>query len=134
MTMWLDHSHFKNLFTSPGTRFLIFIRRLLEFSRVKLESGIKERLGISSKETNKTLNQLDLTQKRISVNPTMHILDLEYSLRCEYVDVLNQEETLWATKSRSDGIRDGDRNTKFYHVSTLIKKKPLKSQGNQRFV
>lgn len=46
------------------------------------------------------------------MNPTVHLLDLENSVRSGYTEVLNQEETLWATKSRSNWIRHGDIHTK----------------------
>ena len=37
--------------------------------------------------------------------------------------MLNQEEELWALKSRVNWMIQGDRNTNFYHVSTLIRRK-----------
>ena len=37
--------------------------------------------------------------------------------------MLNQEEELWALKSRENWMIQGDRNTNFYHVSTLIRRK-----------
>ena len=37
--------------------------------------------------------------------------------------VLNQEEELWALKSRVNLMIQGDRNTNFYHVLTLIRRK-----------
>ena len=35
--------------------------------------------------------------------------------------MLNQEEELWALKSRVNWMIQGDRNTTFYHVSTLVR-------------
>lgn len=40
----------------------------------------------------------------------------------ELNEVLDQEELLWYQKSRSLWIRDGDRNTSFYHKSTMIRR------------
>ena len=37
--------------------------------------------------------------------------------------MLNQEEELWALKSRVNWMIQGDRNTNFYHVSTLVRRK-----------
>ena len=36
--------------------------------------------------------------------------------------MLNQEEELWALKSRVNWMIQGDRSTNFYHVSTLVKR------------
>ena len=37
--------------------------------------------------------------------------------------MLSQEEELWALKSRVNWMIQGDRNTSFYHVSTLVRRK-----------
>lgn len=46
----------------------------------------------------------------------------ESQLTKELNQVLDQEESLWFQKARMDWIRDGDRNTRFYHNSALIKR------------
>ena len=37
--------------------------------------------------------------------------------------MLNQEEELWAIKSQVNWMIQEDRNTSFYHVSTLVRRK-----------
>ena len=37
--------------------------------------------------------------------------------------MLAQEEELWALKSQVNWMIQGDRNTTFYHVSTLVRRK-----------
>lgn len=37
--------------------------------------------------------------------------------------VLGQEQELWALKSRINWMVQGDRNTAFFHVSTLVRRK-----------
>ena len=37
--------------------------------------------------------------------------------------MLNQEEEIWALKSRVNWLVQGDRNTNFYHVSMLVRRK-----------
>ena len=41
----------------------------------------------------------------------------------EFDTILSQEEELWALKSRVNWMIQGDRNTTFYHVSTLVRRK-----------
>lgn len=52
----------------------------------------------------------------------------------ELDETLNQEEILWFQKSRRAWVQDGDRNTSFYHRSTIIRRnrsriKALKIDG-----
>ncbi|XP_019168955.1 PREDICTED: uncharacterized protein LOC109164864 [Ipomoea nil] len=47
---------------------------------------------------------------------------LDRRLNMELNTVLDQEETLWFQKSRTSWIKDGDRNTRFYHNSAVIKR------------
>ncbi|KAI9084010.1 hypothetical protein K1719_034006 [Acacia pycnantha] len=49
--------------------------------------------------------------------------DLESSLREELEDVCFQEELLWLQKSSSDWVCLGDRNTGYYHLKALIRRK-----------
>lgn len=37
-------------------------------------------------------------------------------------DILNQEEVFWFQKSRRTWIQEGDRNTNYYHRSTVIRR------------
>ncbi|XP_019164608.1 PREDICTED: uncharacterized protein LOC109160818 [Ipomoea nil] len=60
---------------------------------------------------------------------------LEKNLAAELDQTLDQEEALWFQKSRMSWIKDGDRNTRFYHNSALIRRNKnrvrfLKIQGS----
>lgn len=43
--------------------------------------------------------------------------------------VLKEENLLWFQKSREKWIKYGDRNTKFFHIFTLISRKRNKVEG-----
>ena len=62
-------------------------------------------------------------QRALSVKPSVFLVNLENELLKELDRVLNQEEQLWALKSRVNWMIQGDRNTNFYHVSTLVRRK-----------
>jgi len=51
------------------------------------------------------------------------LVDLERKLQAYLCCVLSQEEELWALKSRVHWMLYGDRNTSFYHISTLVRRK-----------
>jgi len=52
-----------------------------------------------------------------------YLLKLDRKLRCELDQTLDQIETLWFQKARVERIRDGDRNTKYFHTATIIRRR-----------
>ena len=57
------------------------------------------------------------------MRPSAFLVNLENELLIELDRVLRQEEELWALKSRVNWMIQGNRNTTFYHVSTLVRRK-----------
>ncbi|KAL8151487.1 LOW QUALITY PROTEIN: hypothetical protein V2J09_021295 [Rumex salicifolius] len=58
-----------------------------------------------------------------------------FARQVKLADVVLQEESLWKQKSRECWLRDGDRNTSLFHLSTIIRRKrnrvkALKDDGN----
>ena len=54
------------------------------------------------------------------INPNNFLVDLERDLRAEYHEIAKLEEEFWAMKSQITWLVEGDRNTSFYHTSTLV--------------
>lgn len=46
---------------------------------------------------------------------------MESKLRRELDEVLAKEELFWYQKSRIEWIKNGDRNTTFFHLSTIMR-------------
>ncbi|KAL2927601.1 LINE-1 retrotransposable element ORF2 protein [Bienertia sinuspersici] len=61
-------------------------------------------------------------QKQLATHTHRGLIKLENRLRRELDEVLYQEELLWYQKFRAEWIRDGDRNTSFFHLSTLVRR------------
>ena len=55
--------------------------------------------------------------------PSIHSGDLEASLQAELSKWLLRTQALWHQKSRELWLKLGDKNTKFFHFSTIIKRK-----------
>lgn len=47
--------------------------------------------------------------------------ELESCLQQEYHEVLRQEEIMWLQKSRLEWVQSGEINTKFCHLTTLVR-------------
>ena len=62
-------------------------------------------------------------QKALSNHPCTFLINLENQLHQELVAVLDQERDLWMLKSRINWMVQRDRNTSFYHVSALARRK-----------
>ncbi|KAL7185375.1 hypothetical protein ACSBR2_027336 [Camellia fascicularis] len=58
-------------------------------------------------------------QKSLETHPSPFLFNLEKSLVKDFNDILKLEEEFWAPKSRINFVLDGDKNTKFFHQSTL---------------
>lgn len=63
--------------------------------------------------------------------PTQFLIDLERSLRKEYVVIQKIEEEFWTIKTRIEWMIKGDRNTTFFHTSTLNRRKRNQIQNLQ---
>lgn len=59
----------------------------------------------------------------VASKPSNFLLKLEKDLVKELDTILSQEEELWDLKSWVNWMIQGDRNTAFYHVSTLVRRK-----------
>ena len=61
-------------------------------------------------------------RKTIAIRPSLNLLELEKHLHRELETILDQERDIWALKSRVNWLIMGDRNTSFYHISTLVRR------------
>ncbi|XP_061340525.1 uncharacterized protein LOC133287003 [Gastrolobium bilobum] len=77
---------------------------------------------------NRVFARLEGIQNQMSSSNSQHLEKLEAVLNRELADILDQEEQIWFQKSRGDWIIDGDRNTRYYHTSTVVRRKKNKSE------
>ncbi|XP_028089100.1 uncharacterized protein LOC114289558 [Camellia sinensis] len=62
-------------------------------------------------------------QKSLETHPSPFLFNLEKTLVKDFNDILKLEEEFWALKSRINFVLDGDKNTKFFHQSTLTRRR-----------
>ncbi|XP_061342057.1 uncharacterized protein LOC133288347 [Gastrolobium bilobum] len=56
----------------------------------------------------------------------MNVFGFTHYRKNRLADILEQKEQIWYLKSRGDWIKGGDRNTRYYHTCTLIRRKKNK--------
>ncbi|KAK7818252.1 protein reticulata-related 4 [Quercus suber] len=71
---------------------------------------------------NRIKAQLNGVQGAMAIRPSSSLVKLKNKLIQELDTILNQEHELWALKSRVNWMVQGNRNTAFYHVSTLVRR------------
>lgn len=62
-------------------------------------------------------------QRALAINPYPSLIHLESQLLKDLDVVCGQETELWALKARINWLVLGDRNTSFYHISALTRRK-----------
>ena len=61
-------------------------------------------------------------QKSLAFRPCIDLMDVESTLTSQYHNILLLKEEFWALKSRLHWATLGDRNTSFFHFSTMCKR------------
>uniref|UniRef100_A0A2N9GVI8 Reverse transcriptase domain-containing protein n=1 Tax=Fagus sylvatica TaxID=28930 RepID=A0A2N9GVI8_FAGSY len=80
----------------------------------------------SPRRKNRILARLNGAQCALAANPSESLFRIEKNLREDYFNILKIEEDFWALKSRVGWVVEGDRNTKFFHTSTLMRRRSNK--------
>ena len=85
----------------------------------KAQRGNRDVFGNVFIRKNKILARLLGAQKALVVCPNSFFINLQEQLTEEYNLILQLEEELWAMKSRTNWIILGEKNTSYFHISTL---------------
>lgn len=62
-------------------------------------------------------------QRALSTRRSKYLLDLEFKVKFELNETLVQEESLWRHKSRISWLHERERNTQFFHLSVLNRRR-----------
>jgi len=119
---WATHNQFEDVVRASWCSPFPLMPKLLELAAA-LTMWNKEVFGNLFRRKRKLWARLAGIQRRIMVGTLRYILKLERRLRQELEQMLDQIAMLWFQKAREDQIRGGDRNTKYFHMSTIIRRR-----------
>ncbi|KAK9937007.1 hypothetical protein M0R45_013825 [Rubus argutus] len=127
--MWLQHADFSNLVSNTwkncSGNFLAKTKTLT----AALKNWNDNVFGNIFKRKRKLLNRLAGIQNCMDRGTNPFLLNLEAGIIKEYEELRDQEAIFWHQKSRDQWLKDGDRNTKFFHLTTLIQRRRNKIEG-----
>ena len=121
-TCWLSDPTFPNI-VSQVWRHYPMLADAIECFTKEAEKSNRTQFGNVFARKKNIMACLNGIQWAVAIRLSNFLLNLKSELLKEHDNVLNQEEEIWALKSRVNWVIQGDRNTTFYHVSTLVRRK-----------
>ena len=118
---WMTHSNFTDFIQGKWNAHLPLIPMLHSLSQ-DLQSWNQEVFHNIFREKRTLMARIKGIQTALSQARNSSLIKLESKLRNELDIILHQEELLWYQKARVDWLRDGDRNTTFFHLNTVIRR------------
>ncbi|CAN1162022.1 LINE-1 retrotransposable element ORF2 protein [Linum perenne] len=118
LSAWLSHPSFKFVLKRKWSRGADLPLALNNLT-TDLRHWNKFVFGNIFRRKQRLTEELKKAEDRSSSFPSLSNLADERAIRSKLEAVLWQEDALWVQKSRSKWISDGDRNTSYFHLTTL---------------
>ncbi|XP_025635616.1 uncharacterized protein [Arachis hypogaea] len=125
LAAWLSHPNFNELVHQSWHVKNSWTEGLLNFKN-SLKEWNSNVFGDIWKRKSKILRRLQGITNSLSYSSNSFFEELQVQLWKDYEEVLAHEELLWYQKSRCKWIEFGDRNTKFFHGSTMVRRRKNK--------
>ncbi|KAK1554545.1 hypothetical protein Q3G72_013786 [Acer saccharum] len=127
--MWLRHEEFSDMARRSWGSHGSDLPNKLKCMAASFKIWNKEVFGCIFHRKRRIIARLQGIQRSLSERSNPWLASLEIKLREEYDLIVDQEETFWLQKSRNTWLKEGDRNSKFFHLSTMIRRRYNKLEG-----
>ncbi|KAG6397443.1 hypothetical protein SASPL_143610 [Salvia splendens] len=119
---WISHEQYDEFVRSTWSRSQSFADDMQLFTK-KLQIWNKDVFGNIFQIKKQLCAQIASIQRALEDRSIPRLLKLETELKQKLDLILTREESLWHQKSRSEWIQLGDRNTSFFHLRTIQRRK-----------
>ncbi|KAF7829553.1 ribonuclease H [Senna tora] len=126
LASWLLHDDFQNVVRNSWQGDWYWSLNCFQ-DKVKIWN--REVFGNIFRKKDQLLRRLQGIHNKLCLGPSIFLSNLQEELWVEYENVLMQEEILWMQKSREQWIVNGDCNTRFFHTSTMIRRRRNKIEA-----
>ncbi|XP_019246277.1 PREDICTED: uncharacterized protein LOC109225925 [Nicotiana attenuata] len=121
-SMWTSHPSFPSIINEAFTINSHLIQSTETFKSIVTQWNRHTFDNIFHKKR-RMLARIAGIQKSPNYQFSSYMLNLESNLTSELDSILKNEEDFWKLKSRINWLNEGDSNTKFFHTSTLNKRR-----------
>ncbi|WCJ39803.1 DNAse I-like superfamily protein [Euphorbia peplus] len=118
---WFSHPDFLNQIQSIWNRNVDFMTNTMALTN-HLSDWNSSVFGNIFRKKRRLLARIKGIQNSLANRFNSSLKKMEKQLQHDLDDVLKEEELFWYQKSRKEWIVSGDRNTKYFHVSTIIRR------------
>ncbi|XP_054784688.1 uncharacterized protein LOC129291401 [Prosopis cineraria] len=123
--MWLSYKNFKDFLK---TTWCLFdgLEENLHIFRKSVQSWNKEVFGMVEKRKKNIIARLNGIQNSPAYPYSRFLCELELFLQKKLDETLKMEEAKWFQNARTEWINSGDRNTRYYHLKTTMRRRKNK--------
>lgn len=127
--MWLSHPDFSKFITDLWNSVAgNFLNKTLPLAH-ELKQWNTNVFGNIFHKKKRLLARISGIQKARDLHENPFLIRLEETLIKEYETIIAQENTFWRQKSRDKWLHDSEKNTKFFHLTTLVRRKKKRLKG-----
>uniref|UniRef100_A0A803MV36 RNase H type-1 domain-containing protein n=1 Tax=Chenopodium quinoa TaxID=63459 RepID=A0A803MV36_CHEQI len=121
--MWFSDPDFDPFVIQEWTSIEAHLLEKLQPFTESISKWAQNSFGSVQNNIKRTWARIKGAQKALEADPSSSFLfELEISLNKDLKLLLEQEEMYWVARARTDWLDSGDRNTKFFHLSSTIRK------------
>nr|XP_023919431.1 uncharacterized protein LOC112030994 [Quercus suber] len=121
-SVWLSHKDFPAVVRDAWAGMEDNLEGAISRFTTRAQKWNKDIFGNVFTRKAKILNRLLGIQRALANRPCTFLINLQDQVTEEYNQILQLEEEIWAMKARTNWVIFGERNTAFFHQSTLARR------------